>query len=228
MHLAYENACAVLELSPLPDQINEILVTKIVEFSKTEDDPDRLCERVLAYYRSGAWSAGMAAPQRRGAPPATSWWSPASTASLGASATCRRGAVLKATEQPIDTGTAAGKCFLDMLGVFAEFETNLRRERQLEGIAKAKLEAPSVAGLIAFGTIDRAEETARLSMSYPLDDLVRAIGLHPDCSALSESLTTYTFLYRPTSHSQEAEGGRPLEPAAGNRPRWFVRVVTPA
>ena len=49
-----------------------------------------------------------------------------------------RGAVLKATEQPIDTGTAAGKCFLDMLEVFAEFETNLRRERQLEGIAKAK------------------------------------------------------------------------------------------
>jgi hypothetical protein len=31
MHLAYEKACAVLELSPLPDQINEILVTKIVE-----------------------------------------------------------------------------------------------------------------------------------------------------------------------------------------------------
>ena len=46
-----------------------------------------------------------------------------------------KGATLKATEQPIDTGTAAGKCFLDMLGVFAEFETNLRRERQLEGIA---------------------------------------------------------------------------------------------
>lgn len=49
-----------------------------------------------------------------------------------------RSATLKATEQPIDTSTAAGKCFLDMLGVFAEFETNLRRERQLEGIAKAK------------------------------------------------------------------------------------------
>src|SRR5579864_288776 len=47
-----------------------------------------------------------------------------------------RGGSLKATEQPIDTGTAAGKYFLDMLGVFAEFETNLRKERQLEGIAK--------------------------------------------------------------------------------------------
>jgi DNA invertase Pin-like site-specific DNA recombinase len=50
----------------------------------------------------------------------------------------KRGASLKATEQPIDTSTAAGKCFLDMLGVFAEFETNLRKERQLEGIADAK------------------------------------------------------------------------------------------
>src|SRR6201986_5351316 len=49
-----------------------------------------------------------------------------------------KGATLKATEQPIDTSTAAGKAFLDMLGVFAEFETNLRKERQMEGIAKAK------------------------------------------------------------------------------------------
>ena len=45
---------------------------------------------------------------------------------------------LRATEQPIDTGTAAGKAFLDMLGVFAEFESNLRKERQAEGIAAAK------------------------------------------------------------------------------------------
>lgn len=50
-----------------------------------------------------------------------------------------RGVALKATEQPIDTGTAAGKAFLDMLGVFAEFETNLRKERQAEGIAAAKV-----------------------------------------------------------------------------------------
>src|SRR5215207_4756397 len=49
-----------------------------------------------------------------------------------------KGAFLKAADQPIDTTTAAGKAFLDMLAVFAEFETNLRRERQLEGIAKAK------------------------------------------------------------------------------------------
>ena len=49
-----------------------------------------------------------------------------------------RGAHLRATEQPIDTSTPAGVAFLQMLGVFAQFETAIRRERQLEGIAKAK------------------------------------------------------------------------------------------
>lgn len=37
-----------------------------------------------------------------------------------------------------DTTTAHGRLFLTMLGAFAEFETTLRRERQAEGIAKAK------------------------------------------------------------------------------------------
>lgn len=33
---------------------------------------------------------------------------------------------------------ASAKAFLDMLGVFAEFETNLRKERQLEGIGQGQ------------------------------------------------------------------------------------------
>ena len=49
-----------------------------------------------------------------------------------------KGVSLRATEQPVDTSTAAGKAFFQMLGVFAEFETNLRRERQMEGNQKAK------------------------------------------------------------------------------------------
>lgn len=49
-----------------------------------------------------------------------------------------KGVSLRATEQPISTGDAASKAFLSMLGVFAEFETNLRKERQMEGILKAK------------------------------------------------------------------------------------------
>lgn len=49
-----------------------------------------------------------------------------------------KGAHLRATEQPIDTSSPAGIAFLQMLGVFAQFETSIRRERQIEGIAKAK------------------------------------------------------------------------------------------
>jgi DNA invertase Pin-like site-specific DNA recombinase len=48
-------------------------------------------------------------------------------------------AYLEIIDQPINTQTSAGKAFLDMLGVFAEFENNIRRERQIEGIAKAKI-----------------------------------------------------------------------------------------
>lgn len=51
-----------------------------------------------------------------------------------------KGAFLKAVDQPIDTSSPAGVAFLQMLGVFAQFETAIRKERQLEGIAKAKSE----------------------------------------------------------------------------------------
>ena len=50
----------------------------------------------------------------------------------------QKGASLRSTEQPIDTSSASGKCFFDMLSVFSSFETNLRHERQMEGVAKAK------------------------------------------------------------------------------------------
>ena len=45
-----------------------------------------------------------------------------------------KGVTFSATEQSINTKTPEGKCFLNMLSVFSEFETNLRRERQLDGI----------------------------------------------------------------------------------------------
>ena len=38
----------------------------------------------------------------------------------------------------IDTTRSDGKLLLNILGSFAEFETDIRRERQMEGIAKAK------------------------------------------------------------------------------------------
>ncbi|ELO57398.1 putative resolvase protein [Salmonella enterica subsp. enterica serovar Enteritidis str. 561362 9-7] len=79
----------------------------------------------------------------------------------------QQGVTLRATEQPVDTRSAAGKAFLDMLGVFAEFETNLRRERQMEGIAAAKArgytgEEPSIdpAEVYRLYTIEKMGATA--------------------------------------------------------------------
>ena len=78
---------------------------------------------------------------------------------------------LRATEQPIDTSTAAGKCFLDMLGMFAEFETNLRRERQLEGIAKAKAAGAAYALQAKVLTKDEARRIA-VGGTAPLKSIV--------------------------------------------------------
>ena len=41
-------------------------------------------------------------------------------------------------EQPVDTSTIAGRAFFGMLSTFAEFETDVRRERQAEGITRVK------------------------------------------------------------------------------------------
>ena len=49
-----------------------------------------------------------------------------------------KGVTFAATEQSINTKTPEGKCFLNMLSVFSSFETDLRRERQMEGIRIAK------------------------------------------------------------------------------------------
>lgn len=43
-----------------------------------------------------------------------------------------------ATTQDIDTGTPVGRLLRTLLAAIAEFETELRKERQLEGIARAK------------------------------------------------------------------------------------------
>ncbi|MEO1986419.1 MAG: recombinase family protein [Martelella sp.] len=85
-----------------------------------------------------------------------------------------KGANLMATEQPVDTSTAAGKAFFDMLGVFAEFETSLRRERQAEGIAVAK-KAGKYRGRKA--TIDRAEVRRRLAAGDGPTRISREMGI---------------------------------------------------
>lgn len=85
-----------------------------------------------------------------------------------------KGAHLAATEQPVDTSNATGKAFFDMLGVFAEFETNLRRERQAEGIAAAK-QRGAYRGRTA--KIDMAALQVKLAEGLSPTEIARDMGV---------------------------------------------------
>jgi DNA invertase Pin-like site-specific DNA recombinase len=68
-----------------------------------------------------------------------------------------KGASLEILDQRIDTSTATGRAFLQMLGVFAEFETNLRKERQLAGIALAKSKGKHLGRKSSLSDLQKAE-----------------------------------------------------------------------
>lgn len=86
----------------------------------------------------------------------------------------RKNASLEVLDQKIDTSTAAGKAFLQMLGVFAEFENNLRRERQKEGIEKAKSEG-RYTGRPA--TFDRDELKEMIGAGMKPCEIMRKTGI---------------------------------------------------
>ena len=89
-----------------------------------------------------------------------------------------KGVILTATEQPISTKDATSKCFLDMLGVFAELETNLRKERQMEGIAKAKAKGVYKGGKKKINV----EEIIRLKAEgYGATKIAKELNIHRDC-----------------------------------------------
>lgn len=50
----------------------------------------------------------------------------------------REGVNLQVIDQNIDTGDATGRLLFNMLGAIAQFETEIRAERQADGIRKAK------------------------------------------------------------------------------------------
>ncbi len=45
---------------------------------------------------------------------------------------------MQVLDQNIDTGDATGRLLFNMLGAIAQFETEIRSERQMDGIRKAK------------------------------------------------------------------------------------------
>jgi DNA invertase Pin-like site-specific DNA recombinase len=91
-------------------------------------------------------------------------------------------------DQSIDTTTPAGRAMFGMLATFAEFETALRKERQMEGIAKAqasgvKFGRPAttdkdavIAAYAEYGTIG-ATAKAVGSSKPTVHRILRAVGV---------------------------------------------------
>jgi DNA invertase Pin-like site-specific DNA recombinase len=50
----------------------------------------------------------------------------------------RKGVDLQALDQPVDTTTSTGRLLFNMLGAIAQFETEIRAERQMDGIQQAR------------------------------------------------------------------------------------------
>lgn len=81
----------------------------------------------------------------------------------------RKGVHLQVLDQNIDTNDATGRLLFNMLGAIAQFETEIRAERQMDGIKKAKDRG------IQFGAQPRltAEQIAELRQRRENGELIR-------------------------------------------------------
>ena len=73
----------------------------------------------------------------------------------------KKQAQLKVLDQSIDTTTSEGRLMFNIIGSFAEFENDIRRSRQMEGIKKA-LEKGVSFGRKAILTSDQENDIRRL------------------------------------------------------------------
>ena len=88
-----------------------------------------------------------------------------------------KGVSLAATEQSINTKTPEGKCFLNMLSVFSEFETSIRKERQMSGIQRAKARGVYKGGKKRINV----EEIKRLKAEgYGATKIAKELNIHRD------------------------------------------------
>ncbi|ESX96698.1 recombinase family protein [Mesorhizobium sp. LNJC403B00] len=88
------------------------------------------------------------------------------------------GVSLRVLDQQIDTSSPAGRAMLQMLAVFAEFETAIRAERQMDGIAKAKADGTKF-GRKLKATPERSAEIRRMryDQGKTVPEIMKATGL---------------------------------------------------
>jgi len=97
-----------------------------------------------------------------------------------------KGVELQVLDQNIDTSDATGRLLFNMLGAIAQFETEIRTERQLEGIEKAK------ACGVAFGRKRRLSEQAVRELKRKRKAGVKIVDLMAEFGLSKTS--TYRYL----------------------------------
>ena len=102
----------------------------------------------------------------------------------------KKGVGFRVLDQAIDTTTPMGKLVFGILASIAEFETELRKERQIEGIAKAKDKG------VKFGRSSKLSEQQieelreKRAAGVPVKDLMAAYGLsQPSVYRLLQEMT---------------------------------------
>ena len=87
----------------------------------------------------------------------------------------KKGASLRSLTEPIDTGTPVGLAFFQLLGVFAQLERSLIRERCMAGRREA-LERGVKMGKPRSFDYDKARELRLRGWTYP--QIAEAVGSH--------------------------------------------------
>ena len=89
----------------------------------------------------------------------------------------KRGARLVILQQDFDTATPAGKLALTMFAAFAEFEHGLRKERQREGIERARKQGKYQGRKPKLDDSQKAELKARIAAGENKSALAREYGV---------------------------------------------------
>lgn len=88
-----------------------------------------------------------------------------------------KGVDLQVVDQNIDTGDATGRLLFNMLGAIGQFETEIRAERQMDGIQKAKERGVTFGRKKRLTGRDVRELRAKRKGGALIKDLMRDYGL---------------------------------------------------
>ena len=97
---------------------------------------------------------------------------------------------LRVLDQAIDTSTPEGKLMFSLLGAFAEFENDIRRERQFDGIEKAREKGIPLGRKAVLSAVQKAKiRRLREQENYTVPQLAAKydVGVATIYRALAES-----------------------------------------